>query len=485
MAYSNTGEGLHRFVDPADGEVYLLRPDLPRRRAARLRLLRPARPQGAGDADRRRAARVGGRRQRPGPRRRRRAGGSSSRRSRWRPTSSALIAGPYHVRRDTHDGIPLAVYCRRALAAHLDKDLDEILTVTRASLDRLHELFGVRYPFDKFDQAFVPEFNARRDGERRAWSSCATSTCSARRSPTTSARRGPSSIAHELAHMWFGDLVTMRWWDDLWLNESFAEYLGFRVVAEATRFTRPGPGSRWAARAGGTPPTSVRRPIRSRPTAVDDCASALLNFDGISYAKGAAVLRQLAAWLGDDRLPGRAARPCPPPMPTATPASTTCWPRSAAVERSGPDRLGGADGCGGPRSTPCGRRRSSGPTGATQSVAVEQTAPRGVTRRCGPSGSASVSTVVGRVGPESLVDLDPDRDGGRTPVPGWSALPAGTAAAQRRRPRLRQGPLRRAPAGPPWSATAAGPDRSAGPGPDLGGGGRRGPRRRHAGDGLR
>ena len=106
-------------------------------------------------------------------------------------------------------------------------------------------------------------------------------------------------IAHELAHMWFGDLVTMRWWDDLWLNESFAEYLGFRVVAEATRFTSAWTGfavgrKGWGYAADQRPSTHPVAPDR-----VADCASALLNFDGISYAKGAAVLRQLAAWLGD------------------------------------------------------------------------------------------------------------------------------------------------------------------------------------------
>ncbi|TDC35408.1 aminopeptidase N [Micromonospora sp. 15K316] len=299
MAYSNTGEGIHRFVDPADGETYLYamsflddvqrifaafdQPDL----KATFTFTVTAPPEWTVAANERVVANP-----RPG---------------RWefaptRPLSTylfTLIAGPYHVRRDEHDGIPLAVYCRRSLAEHLDADADEIFTVTKQSFDRFHELFAERYPFGKYDQAFVPEFNAgamENPGlvtfrDDLVFRSVVTETERERRAGT---------IAHEMAHMWFGDLVTMRWWDDLWLNESFAEYLGTRVTAEATRFDRA--WTTFALRRKAWGYAADQRPSTHpvAPREVADAAEGLLNFDGISYAKGASVLRQLVAWLGDD-----------------------------------------------------------------------------------------------------------------------------------------------------------------------------------------
>ena len=174
-----------------------------------------------------------------------------------------MLAGPYHAVRAEHDGVPLAVYCRASLAEHLDADAEEILTVTRQCLDRFHELFGFRYPFGAYDQAFVPEFNA---GAMENPGLVTIRDDYVFRSAVTDSERElrATTIAHEMAHMWFGDLVTMAWWDDLWLNESFAEYLGTRVTAEVTRFAQAGRRSRCAARPGGTPPTSARPPIRSR-----------------------------------------------------------------------------------------------------------------------------------------------------------------------------------------------------------------------------
>ncbi|MET7750677.1 aminopeptidase N [Micromonospora sp. NPDC005367] len=299
MAYSNTGEGLHRFVDPADGETYLYamsflddvqrifaafdQPDL--KASFTLTVTAPAEWTVA--ANERVVATP-----RPG---------------RWefaptRPLSTylfTLIAGPYHIRRDEHDGIPLAVYCRRSLAEHLDADADEIFTVTKQSFDRFHELFAERYPFGKYDQAFVPEFNAgamENPGlvtfrDDLVFRSAVTDTERERRATT---------IAHEMAHMWFGDLVTMRWWDDLWLNESFADYLGTRVTAEATRFDRA--WTTFALRRKAWGYAADQRPSTHpvAPHEVVDAAEGLLNFDGISYAKGASVLRQLVAWLGDE-----------------------------------------------------------------------------------------------------------------------------------------------------------------------------------------
>ncbi len=298
MRFSHTGEGLHRFVDSEDGQTYLYaqsflddaqrifacfdQPDL--KAPVTLTVTAPTGWVVAGNSM-----------------------GQQVEADRWVFESTAplstylisLIAGPYHVSRAEHDGVPMALYCRRSLAAHLDKDVDELFEITAACLDRYHELFGVRYPFGKYDQAFVPEFNAG------AMENAGLVTIRDEylfRSAVSDAEREVRAvtIAHEMAHMWFGDLVTMRWWDDLWLNESFAEYLGYRVVVEATRFTdawceftvgRKG----WGYAADQRPST---HPIA--PESVVDTAHALLNFDGISYAKGAATLRQLAAWLGDD-----------------------------------------------------------------------------------------------------------------------------------------------------------------------------------------
>ncbi len=299
MAYTNSGEGMHRFVDPADGETYLYamsflddvqrifaafdQPDL----KAPVTLSVTAPPHWTVAANAELAAN-------PGP-------------GRWEfaPTLPiatyffTLIAGPWHVRRDQHDGIPLGVYCRRSLAEHLDADAEEIFTVTKQCLDRFHQLFDERYPFGKYDQAFVPEFNA---GAMENPGLVTFRDDYIFRSAVTDSQRElrATTIAHEMAHMWFGDLVTMRWWDDLWLNESFAEYLGTRVTAEATRFG--GAWTTFALRRKAWGYAADQRPSTHpvAPEEVADAAEALLNFDGISYAKGASVLRQLVAWLGDD-----------------------------------------------------------------------------------------------------------------------------------------------------------------------------------------
>jgi aminopeptidase N len=294
MAYSNTGEGLHRFVDPADGETYLYamsflddaqrifacfdQPDL--KAPVTLTVHAPAgwlvAANGVSTGDGRFAATP--------------------------PLATyfvSLIAGPYHVLREEHDGIPLGLYCRRSLAAHLDKDAGEIFAITKACFDRFHELFGVRYPFGKYDQAFVPEFNA---GAMENPGLVTLRDDYLFRSAVTDGEREWRAviIAHEMAHMWFGDLVTMRWWDDLWLNESFAEYLGVRVTAESTRFDRAWTtfGLRRKAQGYVADQRPSTHPVA--PEEVADAAHALLNFDGISYAKGASVLRQLVAWLGDE-----------------------------------------------------------------------------------------------------------------------------------------------------------------------------------------
>ncbi len=189
------------------------------------------------------------------------------------------------------------MWCRRSLAPYLEAD--ELLATTAACLDVQQEVFGSRYPFgDSYDQVFVPEFNA---GAMENPGMVTFSDDFVFRSRTTRGRRRLRAqvIAHEMAHMWFGDLVTMRWWDDLWLNESFAEMLGVHTVEECTRRgTLDHPGA-WAdfclgrkAWGYGADQLPTTHPVAGD---VADTRSALLNFDGISYAKGAAALRQLAA----------------------------------------------------------------------------------------------------------------------------------------------------------------------------------------------
>ncbi|MFV2115412.1 aminopeptidase N [Micromonospora sp. LOL_025] len=420
MAYSNTGEGMHRFVDPADGETYLYamsfldnaqrifaafdQPDL----KAPVAMSVTAPPHWVVAANGQLAATP-----RPG---------------RWEfaPTAPlatyfvSLIAGPWHVRRDEHDGIPLGVYCRRSLAAHLDADAEEILTVTKQCLDRFHQLFAERYPFGKYDQAFVPEFNAgamENPGlvtfrDDYVFRSAVTDTEREQRATT---------IAHEMAHMWFGDLVTMRWWDDLWLNESFAEYLGTRVTAEATRFDQA--WTTFALRRKAWGYAADQRPSTHpvAPEEVADAAEGLLNFDGISYAKGASVLRQLVAWLGDDAfLAGLNAHFAKHRFGNAT--LTDLLGSLAAA--AGRDLSGWAERW--LRSAQVNTLRAEATVdadGRYTEVAIGQTAPEShpVLRphRIGVGRYAADGTVV-----RTEVDLDPDADGGRTVLTGLAGEPA-------------------------------------------------------------
>jgi aminopeptidase N len=208
-----------------------------------------------------------------------------------------LVAGDYVSVTDTHDGITLGLHTRASLVEHLQAEAGDILDVTRRCFDRYHELFGVRYPFGEYHQAFVPDFNA---GAMENPGCVTLRDQFVFRSAATAGQRceRATTIAHEMAHMWFGDLVTMRWWDDLWLNESFAEFLGTRVTAEVTGYpawTEFGIVRKdWGAVADQSPAT---HPVAGNGAA--DAEAALTDFDGISYAKGAAVLRQLATHLGD------------------------------------------------------------------------------------------------------------------------------------------------------------------------------------------
>ena len=209
---------------------------------------------------------------------------------------TAIVAGEYHAFRDDHRGIPLGLYCRHSLAEYLDPD--EIFDITRKGLDFFEHRFGYVYPFEKYDQLFVPEFASG------AMENAGCVTHNERmvfRSKVTDADRmhRAETILHEMAHMWFGDLVTMRWWDDLWINESFAEYMGYLGVAESTRFKTAwiefADATKAAARMQDQLPTT--HPIVAD---IPDVESVALNLDRITYNKGAAALRQLVAWVGED-----------------------------------------------------------------------------------------------------------------------------------------------------------------------------------------
>jgi aminopeptidase N len=299
LPYEHTGVGLHRFVDPVDGAVYLhtqFEPfdahrvfacfDQPDLKATYI--FEVDAPAGWEVVSGARAV------QRPEP----------GKEGRWRfaPTArmstylAALVAGPYHSIHRRHRDIDMGLYCRQSLAEYLDAD--EIFTITAAGFDFFESAFGQPYPFGKYDQCFVPEFNFG------AMENAGCVTFSERhvfRSKVTEAEREgrADTILHEMAHMWFGDLVTMRWWDDLWLNESFATFASHLAMVEATRFrtawtTFASAWKVWAYRQDQLPST--------HPIVADapDIESMKTNFDGITYAKGASVLRQLVAWVGQD-----------------------------------------------------------------------------------------------------------------------------------------------------------------------------------------
>ena len=230
------------------------------------------------------------------------AAGEHARSWRFPPTPvlstyvTAIVAGPYYSVRDVHDDIELGVLCRRSLAEFLDAD--EILAVTRQGFDFFHRAFDYRYAFDKYDQLFVPEFNA---GAMENAACVTFLEDYVFRSKVTDARRErrAETILHEMAHMWFGDLVTMQWWDDLWLNESFATYASVLAQVAATRWkngwtTFANAEKTWAYRQDQLPTT---HPIVADAT---DMEAVKTNFDGITYAKGASVLKQLVAWVGQE-----------------------------------------------------------------------------------------------------------------------------------------------------------------------------------------
>jgi aminopeptidase N len=297
--YSNTGEGLHRFLDPVDGGVYLYsqfetadakrmfacfdQPDL--KATFDVSVTAPSDWQVVSNGA---SAGVDG-------------GVQGVHTFATTPRMStylvALIAGPYarwdDVYTDDHGEIPLAIFCRATLADFMDAE--RLFTETKQGFAFYHKHFGVPYAFGKYDQLFVPEFNA---GAMENAGAVTFLEDYVFRSKVTRAsyERRAETVLHEMAHMWFGDLVTMKWWDDLWLNESFATFASVLCQAEATEYTQAwttfaNSEKSWAYRQDQLPST--------HPVAADipDLAAVEVNFDGITYAKGASVLKQLVAYV--------------------------------------------------------------------------------------------------------------------------------------------------------------------------------------------
>ena len=298
MAFTHDGQGLHRAVDPADDLAYVYgmsfldaapqiyacfdQPDL--KAPYDLTVTAPSGWVVAGNS----------------PARETDSG-------RWefettKPLSTyffTVCAGPYETVRDEHRGIPLALHARASLGADLRRHAPQMLEITKQGLDYYEDLFGIAYPWGEYHQFFVPEFNAGAM-ENPGCVTFRDQYIFRGAAGRAEIMQRSNTILHEMAHMWFGDLVSMKWWDDLWLNESFAEYMAHRSCSAATEFDDAWVDfgiarKNWGYAADRAPST---HPIAGN--AAEDTDSALTNFDGISYAKGCSALRQLALYVGDD-----------------------------------------------------------------------------------------------------------------------------------------------------------------------------------------
>lgn len=304
--YTNSGEGLHKFVDPVDGETYLYsqfevpdsrrvfavfeQPDL--KATFQFTITAPSHWSVTSNSST------------PEPK------DLGNDFSTWvfSPTPrissyiTAIIAGPYVAETDSlisADGreIALGVFCRKSLVEYLDADY--IFEKTKQGFEFYEKLFDYPYPFEKYDQLFVPEFNAGAMENAGAVTFVESYVFRSKVTDATRERR-VVTILHELAHMWFGDLVTMKWWNDLWLNESFAEYASTLATVEATEWTGgwttfSSLEKNWAYRQDQLPST---HPIVAE---INDLEDVQVNFDGITYAKGASVLKQLVAYVGKEQ----------------------------------------------------------------------------------------------------------------------------------------------------------------------------------------
>ena len=212
-----------------------------------------------------------------------------------------VCAGPFHSVTWEHAGLPFGWHARASLAGQLDRDAEELRRVTEACFDHYLELFEEPFAFGSYDQAFVPGLN---------WGALENPGCVTYRdeilpvgTPTRNERRRRGMIiAHEMAHQWFGNLTTMTWWEDTWLQESFADYMGFRVASDAAGFEDAFVDFSIGKKVGGYAADERRstHPVAPRAEEVPDVDAATGNFDAISYAKGNSAVRQLVTWLGDD-----------------------------------------------------------------------------------------------------------------------------------------------------------------------------------------
>jgi aminopeptidase N len=304
LPYSHTGEGLHRFVDPVDGRVYTYTQfEVPDARRVYTTFEQPdlksvftftvTAPEGWT---------VISNAATPEPER------VTDGLARWAfPETlrmstyiTAIVAGEYHAVHDVYEGphgsIPLGHLCRQSMVPHLD--VDELVEVTKQGFAFFEDAFGYPYPFGKYDQAYVPEYNM---GAMENAGCVTLRDEYLPRSRQTHAfyEQRANTVLHEMAHMWFGDLVTMKWWDDLWLNESFAEWAAHHSSVKATKYTEAWTGftnarKNWAYRQDQLPST--------HPVVADnhDLEAVEVNFDGITYAKGASILKQLVAYVGEE-----------------------------------------------------------------------------------------------------------------------------------------------------------------------------------------
>ncbi|MGZ5370185.1 aminopeptidase N [Aeromicrobium sp.] len=301
--YSRSGEGLHRFVDPADKRIYLYTqfevPDARRvfatfeqpnlKATFEFHVTAPAQWQVVSNSPT----------PEPAPVR------DGVRVWHFAPTKkmstyiTALICGEYDVVRDVYEGayedIALGVFCRQSVREFLDED--DLFLITKQGFEFFEGAFEMGYPFGKYDQLFVPEYNMGAMENAGAVTFRDELIFRSRQTVAAYEQRA-NTILHEMAHMWFGDLVTMNWWDDLWLNESFAEFAAHHSSVKNTRFTDAWTGftnsrKNWAYRQDQLPST--------HPIAADnyDLHAVEANFDGITYAKGASALKQLVAWVGE------------------------------------------------------------------------------------------------------------------------------------------------------------------------------------------
>lgn len=304
LPYSRTGEGLHRFVDPVDDRVYLYTQfEVPDARRVYTTFEQPdlksvftftvtapehwkvvsnaPTPEPAHDTDGRAVATW-----------------SFPTTERMSTYITALVAGEYHEVRDVYEGahgtVDLGHYCRQSVKEHLD--VDELVELTKQGFAFYEEAFDFPYPFGKYDQLYVPEYNMGAM-ENAGCVTYRDEYLPRSRQTHSFYEQRANTVLHEMAHMWFGDLVTMKWWDDLWLNESFAEWASHHALVEATRYTEAWTGftnarKNWAYRQDQLPST--------HPIAADnhDLEAVEVNFDGITYAKGASTLKQLVAWVG-------------------------------------------------------------------------------------------------------------------------------------------------------------------------------------------